>query len=142
MAITTEFKKIATYGVIGVGLTLLTYILWTGFIAAGEGFGYGLLTKEAWVASSQFVASFLVIGLSLYLNRKITFRDHRRRHKSKWMTVVHFYGVYSLGAIFASICTYLLQQVSADIPLEMIKITGLIINVGINYIGQRFWIFD
>ena len=134
-----ELKKLCTYILIGLGTTGLTWLLWTFF-------NYVLQTSvpinpEQSLAFTQFAASFLVIGVSLYLNRKITFRTQARRHKSKWVTAAHYYGVYTLGALLASFCTYLVSRYGPTLPLEVIKLGGLGVNVVINYLGQRFWIF-
>lgn len=134
-----ESKKLISYLIIGLGTTGLTWVLWTFFDFVLR---IGLeLTIEQSLAPAQFAASFLVIGASLYLNRKITFRAHARRHASKWVTAAHYYGVYTLGALLASLCTYLVSRYGPAFPLEVIKLGGLGVNVVINYLGQRFWIF-
>ena len=135
----SESKKLFSYVVIGLGTTALTWILWSVFdYFLRRSFG---VDSSASLAASQFAASFLVIGASLYLNRKITFKDHARRHRSKWTTAAHYYAVYTLGSLVASGCTYLLSRHVEGLPLEAIKLTGLGVNVAINYLGQRLWIF-
>ena len=135
----TELRKLTSYVLIGLGTTALTWVLWTlGDSVLRRGLDVSASTS---LAVSQFAASFLVIGVSLYLNRKITFKDHARRHRSKWTTAAHYYAVYTLGSLVASGCTYLLSRHVEGLPLEVIKLTGLGVNVAINYLGQRLWIF-
>lgn len=135
----SESKKLISYIIIGLGTTALTWGLWTLFDYLAQ--TVLQLGPETSLAGTQFLASFLVIGVSLYLNRKITFRTHARRHRSKWATAFHYYAVYTAGALLASAATYLLSKTVPNLPLELVKFSGLSLNVVINYLGQRLWIF-
>ncbi len=134
-----ESKKLTTYALVGVFTTGLTWFLWTLFIIFGKAISQN--DSPIWVSFSQFIASFLVIGVSLYLNRKITFKESKRRHEKRSTTIIHFYLIYGFGAFVASLITLLLQKNVGFLNLEIIKLLGIVINVGINYLGQRFWVF-
>jgi putative flippase GtrA len=134
-----EYKKLISYIVIGLAMTFLTYKLWGLF-------GWLLLTSTTLsehnsLSISYFIAAFLVIGVSLCLNRKITFKTQARRHESKMQTIVNFYGVYCVGALAGALVTFVSSRYGSNISLNIIKLAALGSTVVINYLGQRFWIY-
>lgn len=134
-----ESKHIASFLAVGLFTTFLMYVLWNFFIYLSN--YQGLINEQKSISVSYFLAAFLVIGVSLYLNRKITFKHRQRRYLKKTTTIIQFYFIYTFGALIGALVVYLLQIILRSVNIEIIKILSLGINVMINYLGQRLWIF-
>lgn len=134
-----ESLRFIKYVLIGLFTTGMTYALWSLF-------DYLLVPlfpdqREKVLSATFFVASFIMIGISLLLNRKITFKDKQRRHEKKSTTIIHFYALYSFSALCASLFVLLIQFALPNQIDVVYKLSGLVVNVGLNYASQRFWIF-
>jgi putative flippase GtrA len=145
-------KRFSSYFVIGLGTTLVTFLLWNLFIWVGKVIFKDTLEFKTIFSFSQFLASFIMIFPSFYLNRKITFGDKARKN-SKTISVVKAYTVYFLSTVIASLTTYILQfyfnfealQIVLLFDLKVgrliLQITGIIVGMFINFFGQKVWIY-
>jgi putative flippase GtrA len=134
-----EVKSIASYIVIGLFTTLITWLIWTFLFHLSNGLD---ADKEIRFSTSQFIASSSTIILSFYLNRIITFKDKARRHKQKRMTILNAIAIYLISPLTASLLTLLIQFILPGIFMdEILKIIGLATGMVINYTGQKFWIY-
>jgi putative flippase GtrA len=145
-------KRFSSYFIIGLGTTFLTFLLWNLFIWFGKAIFKDTLEFKTIFSFSQFLASFIMIFPSFYLNRKITFGDKARKN-SKTVSVVKAYTVYFLSTIMASLATYALQfyfnfeglQVVLLFDLKVgrlvLQVIGIIVSMFINFFGQKVWIY-
>jgi putative flippase GtrA len=147
--LTSQFTK---YLSIGLLCTLLTWLLWNALIY--------LLTPilklpfEYVFSISQYLAAFLMIFPSFYLNRRITFASQKRTDSSRITSVLKAYAVYLLSPLVASLLTFALQSVyrfeAVSFTLVGVNILfgrfflqglGLACSMFINFFGQKFWIY-
>jgi putative flippase GtrA len=138
---TKEQKRFLSYVVIGLFTTALTYLIWTIFIQIGFS-TFPIFEKRFIVSVCQFLASLVVIGVSLYLNRKITFKDVSRKHKKKSTTIIHFYLLYGTNTLIASVITLIIQSMFPFLFLEIVKFIGIFVNMVLNYLGQKKIIYN
>jgi putative flippase GtrA len=131
-----ELKFIFTFIKIGLFTTGLTYLLITLFswLLANVIENISLRSSIAY-----FIGSFLMIGFSLFMHRKTTFKTLQRRHKSKIFTVMNYYLAYGITSIISSLVVLLLAGAVEN--QEIVKFLGLIVNTVLNYASQRLWIF-
>lgn len=134
-----ESKRIGGFLSVGLLTTFATYL----FISFFNYIFTFIKPADFRSSISYFLGAFLMIGVSLYLNRKVTFKKIQRRHEKKSTTIIHYYAIYTTTAFATSLFVYFIQQkLTFDHSFEIIKIIGLCVNVILNYIGQRFWIFQ
>jgi putative flippase GtrA len=134
-----ELKSLASYIIIGLFTTLITWLIWTFLFYISTDLN---IDKEIRFSASQFIASFSTITLSFYLNRIFTFKDKARRHKRKRVTVLNAVMIYLISPLAASLLTLIIQLILPGIFMdEILKIIGLATGMVINYTGQKFWIY-
>jgi putative flippase GtrA len=133
-----EKQKLISYIVIGLSTAIITFLLTSMFYRLFQ----IISTPKTRLSVSYFISSFIVIALSLGLNRKITFKGISRRHRKKIITIINYYCLYTLTALSASIFVYFFQTLISNININIYKIIAIFINVFFNYMGIRFYIFD
>lgn len=133
-----ESIRFITYCIIGLLITSIVYFLWNLGLLLLEKY---VIITDVVISLVQFVASFIGIGVSLILNRFVTFRNDSRAHSSVLITIALFFGVYSITIAISSLSTYALLVIFDSQYLFFIQIFTLLINVALNYIAQRFVIF-
>lgn len=145
-------NSLFSYLIVGIGCTFGVFLLWNVFIFLGRPLisNYNILFSV-----SQYLAAFLMIFPSFYLNRKLTFGSKNFKNNSFKRSTIKAYTIYLLAPLIASLVTYLLQsiynfelvsikQLGIDIKLGrfFLQFVGLAIGFAINYFGQKFWIYD
>jgi putative flippase GtrA len=134
-----ELKSLASYIIIGLFTTLITWLIWSFLYNLSNSLDFD---KEIRFSTSQFIASSSTIILSFYLNRIITFKDKARRHKQKRITVLNAVAIYLISPLTASLLTLLIQIILPGVFMdEILKVIGLATGMIINYTGQKFWIY-
>jgi putative flippase GtrA len=134
-----ELKSLASYIIIGLFTTLITWLIWSFLYNLSNSLD---VDKEIRFSTSQFIASSSTIILSFYLNRIITFKDKARRHKQKRITVLNAVAIYLISPLTASLLTLLIQIILPGVFMdEILKVIGLATGMIINYTGQKFWIY-
>jgi putative flippase GtrA len=132
-----ETQKLISYILIGIVTALITFIL-TGIF---NNIFILTVNKNLSLSFSYFVSSLLVTGVSLFLNRKITFKGINRKHNKIINTVIFYYLLYITTAFIASLLTFYIQNYYSGFDTTYYKLFAIIINVVGNYLGLKFFIF-
>lgn len=101
---------------------------------------YNVFHLSYWVssASNYFFGSIL----SYFLNKSFTFRYGRTDLKSIVRFIVNILVCYLLAyGIAKPVMKYLLSGYSVSIQENVSMLLGMILFVGLNYLGQRFFAF-
>ncbi|MEM1312731.1 MAG: GtrA family protein [Patescibacteria group bacterium] len=145
-------KRFSSYFVIGLLTTFITFLLWNVLIWLGNIFFADNLAFKTLFSTSQFLASFIMIFPSFYLNRKITFGDKARKN-SRSITVVKAYTVYFLSTLLSSLVTFgmqflfnfeaieILLFINLKIGRHLLQLVGIVVSMFINFFGQKLWIY-
>ena len=104
-------------------------------------FCFNVLAWSYWISSAlNYIVGSIV---SYLLNKRYTFQQ--KGHD--WYTVLKFIMnitvCYVLAYGFAKpLVTWMLAGVSTNIQGNVALLTGMVLFVGLNYVGQRFWAFS
>ena len=101
---------------------------------------YNLLHLSYWVSS----ASNYVVGsiVSYFLNKYFTFQNKERSWKQLGMFVINITICYLLAyGIAKPAVRVLLEGSSLRVQENLSMLAGMVLFVGFNYIGQRFFAF-
>lgn len=101
---------------------------------------YNLFGFSYWVstASNYILASIL----SYFLNKHFTFQDKGKTTKSVLRFVINIVICYLLAyGIAKPAIGFLLSQQSTKVQDNISMLLGMCIFVGLNYIGQRYFVF-
>lgn len=134
-----ETQRLIRYITIGIFTTLVTWIIWSTLFKFSQNTNFDSNIR---LSASQFIASCSTIPLSFYINRKVTFKDKKRRYESKKYTVLNVFALYLVSPAIASMLTYLIQLLLPGLlPIEILKLIGLGAGMLLNYSGQKLWIY-
>jgi len=152
-----ESKRFLKYVFIGIFTTLLTWIIWNSLYYMLTNFDQNSNNRIVLFGISQFLASFIVIYPSFWLNRKITFKDKNQRHSKKRFQFLNIYLIYILAPLLSSLIIFIinslfpklldfnLSQIYANYELEIGKLFLQILGFGLaaifNFSAQRFWLY-
>jgi putative flippase GtrA len=131
-------QRFSKYASIGLVLTLINFLLIDLLLFILKSI---LPSLQSVYSISFFISSVLVTFLSFYFNRKITFKDKKRKHVSKWISLLTFYLLYGFSALLVSILSYHILIVSPNISIQLLKIFGLVLAVILNYFGQQILVY-
>ena len=104
-------------------------------------FCFNVLEWSYWIASAlNYIVGSIV---SYLLNKRYTFQQ--KGHD--WYTVLKFIMNITVCYVLAyglakPLVTWMLSGVSTNIQGNVALLTGMVLFVGLNYIGQRFWAFS
>jgi putative flippase GtrA len=143
---------------IGVGLVTTggMWVTWNTLYWLGR---FGNLDQNLVFSLAQYIASFIWILPSFYINRRLTFRD-KSLQNSKHVVLGKVFLIYNIAPLVASLATYTIQRVLI-IDLESmvfilpiagrelsiaymyfgLQLVGIAISMMINFFGQYFMIY-
>ena len=104
-------------------------------------FCFNVLAWSYWISSAM---NYIVGSIVSYLlNKRYTFQQ--KGHD--WYTVLKFITNITVCYVLAyglakPLVTWMLSGVSTNIQGNVALLTGMVLFVGLNYIGQRFWAFS
>ena len=104
-------------------------------------FCFNVLAWSYWISSAlNYIVGSIV---SYLLNKRYTFQQ--KGHD--WYTVLKFMMNITVCYVLAyglakPLVTLMLSEVSTNIQGNVALLTGMVLFVGLNYIGQRFWAFS
>ena len=104
-------------------------------------FCFNVLAWSYWVSSAlnYIIGSMVSYGL----NKRYTFQQKGRDWYTVWKFIVNVSVCYVLAYGFAKpLVTWMLSGVTTNIQGNVALLVGMILFVGLNYIGQRFWAFS
>ena len=104
-------------------------------------FCFNVLTWSYWISSAMnYIAGSIV---SYVLNKRYTFEHKGHDWSTVWKFIVNITICYGLAYGLAKpFVTWMLSGVSTNIQGNAALMVGMILFVGLNYIGQRFWAFS
>lgn len=124
--------------------TLLTFLIVGGvntlFGTAVMFVAYNLLHLNYWVSS----ASNYVLGsiLSYFLNKRFTFRNKGSHKKTAVRFTVNIVFCYAIAYGAARpLIRYALSAAGQTVQDNVAMLVGMVLFVGLNYLGQRFFAF-
>ena len=98
-------------------------------------FCFNILTWSYWVSSAlNYIIGSIV---SYLLNKRFTFQQKGHNWYTVWKFIVNL--AYGLAKPFV---TWILSGVTTNIQGNVALLVGMVLFVGLNYIGQRFWAFS
>ena len=104
-------------------------------------FCFNVLAWSYWVSSAlnYIIGSMVSYGL----NKRYTFQQKGSDWHTVWKFIVNVSVCYVLAYGFAKpLVTWMLSGVTTNIQGNGALLVGMILFVGLNYIGQRFWAFS
>ena len=104
-------------------------------------FCFNVLAWSYWISSAlNYIVGSIV---SYLLNKRYTFQQKGPDWNTLWKFIVNITICYVLAYGFAKpLVTWMLSEVSTNIQGNVALLTGMVLFVGLNYIGQRFWAFS
>ena len=104
-------------------------------------FCFNVLTWSYWISSAM---NYIVGSIVSYvLNKRYTFEHKGHDWSTVWKFIVNITICYGLAYGLAKpFVTWMLSGVSTNIQGNAALMVGMILFVGLNYIGQRFWAFS
>ncbi len=104
-------------------------------------FCFNVLAWSYWISSAM---NYIVGSIVSYLlNKKYTFQHKGHDWNTVWKFIVNVTICYVLAYGFAKpLVTGMLSGVTANIQGNIALFVGMVLFVGFNYIGQRFWAFS
>lgn len=150
-----ESKRLIKYILIGIFTTLLTWIIWNLLYSVLTTVNSDPNKKILLFSISQFLASFLIIYPSFWLNRRITFKDKTHRHSKKHLQILNIYLIYSLAPLLSSLIILIINYIFPNIlnfqtiilffNIEIGKLFLQFLGFGFaavfNFSGQRLWLY-
>ena len=135
--------------VLGTLMLLVSIILGvTALVQACSGHapeGYTLVIFVQLLSSSLILISLGIIGysiLSYILNRKFTFRSDRKTAATLPRFIAHIAVCYLLAyGIAKPAAAHILSGCSQPVQENVAMLVGMCLFVGLNYLGQRFFVF-
>ena len=104
-------------------------------------FCFNVLAWSYWISSAlnYIIGSMVSYGL----NKRYTFQQKGRDWHTVWKFIVNVSVCYVLAYGFAKpLVTWMLSGFTTNIQGNVALLVGMILFVGLNYIGQRFWAFS
>ena len=104
-------------------------------------FCFNVLAWSYWISSAM---NYIVGSIVSYvLNKRYTFEHKGHDWSTVWKFIVNITICYGLAYGLAKpFVTWMLSGVSTNIQGNVALMVGMILFVGLNYIGQRFWAFS
>ena len=104
-------------------------------------FCFNVLAWSYWISSAM---NYIVGSIVSYvLNKRYTFEHKGHDWSTVWKFIVNITICYGLAYGLAKpFVTWMLSGVSTNIQGNAALMVGMILFVGLNYIGQRFWTFS
>ena len=104
-------------------------------------FCFNVLAWSYWISSAlNYIVGSIV---SYLLNKRYTFQQKGHDWNTLWKFIVNISICYVLAYGLAKpLVAWLLSGVSINVQGNMALLVGMILFVGLNYIGQRFWAFS
>ena len=104
-------------------------------------FCFNVLAWSYWISSAM---NYIVGSIVSYvLNKRYTFEHKGHDWSTVWKFIVNITICYGLAYGLAKpFVTWMLSGVSTNIQGNAALMVGMILFVGLNYIGQRFWAFS
>ena len=104
-------------------------------------FCFNVLAWSYWISSAL---NYIVGSIGRYLwNNRYTFQQKGHDWNTLWKFIVNISICYVLAYGLAKpLVAWLLSGVSINVQGNMALLVGMILFVGLNYIGQRFWAFS
>ena len=104
-------------------------------------FCFNVLTWSYWISSAM---NYIVGSIVSYvLNKRYTFEHKGHDWSTVWKFIVNITICYGLAYGLAKpFVTWMLSGVSTNIQGNAALMVGMVLFVGLNYIGQRFWAFS
>ena len=104
-------------------------------------FCFNVLVWSYWVSSAlNYIVGSIV---SYMLNKRYTFQQKGHDWHTVWKFIVNITICYVLAYGLAKpLVTWLLSGVTMNIQGNVALLVGMVLFVGLNYIGQRFWAFS
>ena len=102
---------------------------------------YNVFHFTYWVSS----AANYVLGsvLSFFLNKYFTFQSLKRSWKEIFRFILNILICYLVAyGIAKPIAYYLLKDFSIRIRENFAMLIGMVLFVGVNYLGQRYYVFE
>ena len=98
----------------------------------------------AWSYWSSSAMNYIVGSIVSYLlNKRYTFQQKGHDWSTVWKFIVNVTICYGLAYGFAKpLVTWMLSGFTTNIQGNVALLVGMILFVGLNYIGQRFWAFS
>lgn len=104
-------------------------------------FCFNVLAWSYWISSAlNYIVGSIV---SYLLNQRFTFQQKSHDWNTVWKFIVNITICYVLAYGFAKpLVTWMLSGFTMNIQGNVALLVGMILFVGLNYIGQRFWAFS
>lgn len=104
-------------------------------------FCFNVLTWSYWISSAlNYIVGSIV---SYLLNKRYTFQQKGHNWYTILKFIVNITICYVLAYGFAKpLVIWMLSGVSTNIQGNVALVIGMVLFVGLNYIGQRFWAFS
>ena len=104
-------------------------------------FCFNVLAWSYWISSAM---NYIVGSIVSYLlNKRYTFQQKGHDWSTVWKFIVNVTICYGLAYGFAKpLVTWMLSGFTTNIQGNVALLVGMILFVGLNYIGQRFWAFS
>ncbi|WP_314679664.1 GtrA family protein [uncultured Granulicatella sp.] len=104
-------------------------------------FCFNVLAWSYWISSAM---NYIVGSIVSYLlNKRYTFQQKGHDWHTVWKFIVNITICYVLAYGLAKpLVTWLLSGVTMNIQGNVALLVGMVLFVGLNYIGQRFWTFS
>ena len=104
-------------------------------------FCFNVLAWSYWISSAM---NYIVGSIVSYLlNKRYTFQQKEHDWSTVWKFIVNVTICYGLAYGFAKpLVTWMLSGFTTNIQGNVALLVGMILFVGLNYIGQRFWAFS
>ena len=104
-------------------------------------FCFNVLMWSYWISSAM---NYIVGSIVSYLlNKRYTFQHKGHDWSTVWKFIVNVSVCYVLAYGLAKpLVTWMLSGFTTNIQGNVALLVGMILFVGLNYIGQRFWAFS
>ena len=104
-------------------------------------FCFNILAWSYWISSAL---NYMVGSIVSYLlNKRYTFQHKGHDWSTVWKFIVNVSVCYVLAYGLAKpLVTWMLSGFTTNIQGNVALLVGMILFVGLNYIGQRFWAFS
>ena len=134
--ITNRNREIISFMIIGIINTIIGYTLMLIF--------YNFFKLSYWKTS--FLAIILMIVLSYYLNKNITFKNRDSKLKTFILFCIHILICYLFAYKIARFIVFFisLEILGFDhtiIADNVAMFLGMLLFTVLNFIGQKFWVF-
>lgn len=132
------FMQFVRFGIVGLSNTVVSYVLYAGFLLLFQHFG--LFPGTDYILA-QVIQFFLSVLWSFYWNNRMVFKLGENEHRSILKSLIKTYVSYAFTGLFLSSVLLIFWVEVLHISEFIAPIINICICVPINFLINKYWAF-